>query len=74
MRFGYAAHAPLNMGLFVGAGVPAAFTRDWIRRWYERVLGRPLEELCEPLAALVVFTLDLADEARALGRDQGLLP
>jgi hypothetical protein len=73
VRFGYAAHAALNMGLFVGAGVPAAFTRDWIRRWYERQLGRPLEDLCESLALLSVVCLDLADEARALGRSHGWL-
>jgi hypothetical protein len=73
VRFGYAAHAALNMGLFVGAGVPAAFTREWIRRWFEGVLRAPLEQLCEPLAMLAVFALDLADEARTLGREQGLL-
>jgi hypothetical protein len=61
------------VGLFVGAGGAAAFTRAWVRHCGESVLGRPVDDLCEPLAAPTFFALDLADEAQELGHDLGLL-
>ncbi|HEU5317020.1 MAG TPA: hypothetical protein VFX49_13000, partial [Chloroflexota bacterium] len=73
LRFGYAAHGLLNMGLFVGGGAVAAVARPWVRRWFEALLDRPLEELMERLAALTSFCLDLGDEAGRLGSRPGLL-
>ena len=73
VRFGYAAHGALNMGLFVGGGVAAGMAREWVRRWYEGVSGRPFETLIEPMAAITKFTLALGDEARVLGRKLGLM-
>jgi len=74
IRFGYALHAPLNMGLFAGGSLVAARSRPALRRWLEDLFGVPLEGALVPLATLTRFTLDLADEARALGRTLGLLP
>jgi hypothetical protein len=73
IRFGYALHGPLNMGLFVGGALPAALSQPWLRHWLEELYGLPLEEAAQPLAALTHFTLELADEARAIGRTLGLL-
>lgn len=73
IRFGYALHTPLNMGVFAGGGLLAALSQAWLRRWLEELFGRPLEDAAAPLAALTGFTLDLADEARAIGRARGLL-
>jgi hypothetical protein len=73
IRFGYAAHGLLNMGLFAGGGAVAAVARPWIRRWYESVLNRPLEDLMPRLAATTHFCLDLGDEATALGERPNLL-
>jgi hypothetical protein len=57
----------------MGGGLLAAPARPWLRRWLEDLLGRPLEAAAAPLAALTGFKLDLADEARAIGRARGLL-
>ena len=73
VRFGYVAHGLLNMGLFAGGGTVAGVTHPWIRRWYEGVLGRPFEQLVPRMAALTHLTLDLGDEATALGRKLALL-
>jgi hypothetical protein len=73
IRFGYALHSPLNMGLFAGGSLIAAPSRPRLRRWLEDLFGDPLEEAIVPLATLTRFTLDLADEGRALGRALGLL-
>ena len=74
VRFGYAAHGLLNMGLFVGAGAAAGIAHEWIRRWYEGVLGRPFETLVEPFAEITRFALALGDEALTLGRKLNVLP
>jgi hypothetical protein len=74
IRFGYALHSPLNMGLFAGGSLIAAPSRPRLRRWLEDLFGNPLEEAIVPLATLTRFTLDLADEGRASGRALGLLP
>jgi hypothetical protein len=73
VRFGYAGHGLLNMGLFIGGGAAAGMTRPWIRQWYEGVFGRPMEELIEPMAQITRFALDLGDEANELGRRLKLL-
>lgn len=68
VRFGYAAHGLLNMGLFVGAGAAAGFAQPWIRRWYEGVTAQPFESLVPRMARITRFTLSLGDEARSLAR------
>ena len=73
VRFGYAAHGLLNVGLFVGGGAAAGMARGWVRRWYEQVQGRAFETLIEPMAELTRFALGLGEEAAVLGRKLGLL-
>jgi hypothetical protein len=73
VRFGYAAHGVLNMGLFVGGGVAAGIAHGWVRRWYEEVCRRAFETLIQPMAEITRFTLALGDEARAEGRKLSLL-
>ncbi|MGH2369826.1 MAG: hypothetical protein ACRDI2_16720, partial [Chloroflexota bacterium] len=40
IRFGYALHAPLNMGVFAGGGLVSALSQPWLRQWLEELLGR----------------------------------
>ena len=63
VRFAYAAHAALrNAFNTVGASVP----EDWRRAAALENYGRTWEELAERRAAIRLFLLDRADEARRL--------
>ncbi|MDQ3703196.1 MAG: aminoglycoside phosphotransferase family protein [Chloroflexota bacterium] len=73
IRFGYALHTSLNMGVFVGGALPAALSQPWLRQWIESLFHRPLETAAPLLALLTDFTLDLADEAREQGAALGVL-